>query len=89
MAADPLANGRAHEIAGDDDRGEHRKQNADRERDGKAADGRSAEPNEDGAGDERRDVRIADRVPGALKAFFNGAGQRTAVSDFFFHSGEN
>src|SRR3989344_4533138 len=48
------------------DGGEHRDEDAEREREGEALDQARTRVEEDHAGDERREVRIADRRPCAL-----------------------
>src|ERR1700674_2005474 len=60
-----------------DDGREHADADADRQRDREALDQRSAKEVEDKAGDQRRDVGVADRRPGAVHAGLHRGPQRS------------
>lgn len=66
------------------DGGEHREQCAEAQRDGEAADRARAEEEQDGCGDDRRDVRVEDRREGALKARLHREAQRLALDLVLF-----
>ena len=77
------------ELARDDNGREHGDQNAQGQSQGEALDDGSAEKPQNGAGDERRGVGIADGSPGAGKAVVNRSHQLFAGLEFFLHPFKN
>ena len=79
--------------AGDDDGGEHADHHADRQRQGETLDDAgaegAAEPEQDGARDQRRQVRIADRRPGPAETQIGRRRQVTAFAQLLPHAFED
>src|ERR1035437_5337296 len=74
----PLAHHKAHQGPRYGDGGEHRRCDTDDQNQGKSLDrGRSAHV-QNGGGDQRRHVRVEDRVPGSAEARLARRGKRLA-----------
>src|SRR5437870_10942092 len=77
------------ELLGGDDGREHTDRHTDRERDREAFDQRGAKEVQDEAGNQRRDVGIADRRPGAVDAGFHRRPERAAGTQLFLDTFED
>src|SRR3954454_8641664 len=80
-----LADDPAQDGSRDDDRAEHRDEDADDQDEREATDDRRPERVQDGRRDEARHVRVEDGVPGAVKARLDGRRERLADAQLFLH----